>query len=52
MKQNPKYGLTAILTKIEPENHTRALKDEKWRKTMSHEYDACARNDTFDLVEQ
>lgn len=51
-KPNPKYGLTAILEEVEPENLTQALKDEKWRKAMSSEYDAFARNDTFDLVDR
>lgn len=51
-KTNPKYGLTAVLEKIERENHTQALKDEKWRKAMSHEYDAFVSNNTFDLVDR
>lgn len=29
-KPNPKYGLTAVLHEVELENHTEALKDEKW----------------------
>lgn len=51
-KPNPKYGLTAILHEVEPENHTQALKDEKWRRAMSDEADAFVRNDTFELVDR
>lgn len=32
--------------------HTQALKDEKWRRTMSIECNVFARNDTFDLFDR
>lgn len=51
-KPNPKYGLHTILQEVEPNTFTTALKDEKWRKFMSTEYDAFARNKTFDLVDR
>lgn len=51
-KPNPKYGLTAILHEVEPENHIQALKDEKWRRAISEEADAFIRNDTFDMVDR
>lgn len=51
-KPNPRYGLTAILKEIEPESHTQAIKDMKWRRAMSDEYDAFAKNDTFELVDR
>lgn len=49
-KPNPKYGLTAQLTKIEPKTVAEALKDERWRKDMGAEIDAQIRNGTWDLV--
>lgn len=51
-KPNPKYGLTAILGEVEPDNYTQALKDKKWRNSMSAEHDAFVRNDTFELVDR
>lgn len=38
-KPNPEYGLIVQLGEIEPVSHTQALKDEKWRHTMSDEID-------------
>lgn len=51
-KPNQKLGLTAILSEVEPTSYVEALKDEKWRGSMSKEYDAFIRNDTFDLVDR
>lgn len=50
-KPKPKYDLTAVLPEVEPESHIQALKDKKWRKAMSIEYNVFAWNDTFDLVD-
>lgn len=52
VKPNPKFGLTVILKEIEPANHTRVLKNEKWRKSMSSDYDAHSVQHTWDLVER
>lgn len=49
-KPNPKYGLTVQLKEIEPATHTEALKDEKWRRSMSAELDSQIREHTWDLV--
>ncbi|KAL5568103.1 hypothetical protein UlMin_024678 [Ulmus minor] len=35
---------------LEPTTPTQALKDPKWRKAMSEEYDALVRNGTWELV--
>ena len=35
---------------LEPTTPTQALKDPKWRKAMSKEYDALVRNGTWELV--
>lgn len=51
-KPNPKFGLTFILSEVEPETSTQALKNKKWRRTMSDEADAFVRNDMFDLVDR
>ncbi|KAL5563338.1 hypothetical protein UlMin_033085 [Ulmus minor] len=37
-------------TDIEPTTATQALKDQKWRRAMSQEYDALVRNGTWELV--
>lgn len=49
-KPNSKYDLVALLTELEPTTVSQALKDAKWRRSMSDEYDAIIRNQTFDLV--
>ena len=35
---------------LEPTTSTQALKDPKWRRAMSEEYDALIRNGTWELV--
>ena len=49
-KPNRKYGLAAIISEFEPANIAQALKDKRWRLSMSDEYNAIVRNRTFDLV--
>ena len=50
-----KMNLHTQLTKgddHEPTTLTQALKDHKWRRAMSEEYDALVRNGTWALVPQ
>lgn len=52
-KPNTKYNLSvALSTHIKPEPRTvnQALNDPNWRRALSDEIDAFARNQTFDLV--
>ncbi|GFQ01835.1 retrovirus-related pol polyprotein from transposon tnt 1-94 [Phtheirospermum japonicum] len=51
-KPNTRYALEASvsLSNVEPSNITQALKDPRWRSTMSAEFDALLRNNTWDLV--
>lgn len=52
VKPNKKYGLTAILSEIEPVFHVQALKDKRWRGSMGDEIDAMTHNHTYDLVDR
>lgn len=52
-KPKTKLNLSAALSTpipLEPMTVNQALKDKRWRGSMSDEIDACARNQTFDLV--
>ena len=52
-KPNVKYNYVAALTShspAEPNTLTQALKDKRWRGSMSTEIDAFARNETYELV--
>lgn len=48
-KPNPKYGLTAILIKIEPEMINQALKDKKWCGSATGEFNSLIDNHTLEL---
>lgn len=52
VKPNPKYSLALTLANsdLEPQNFRQALKDEKWRRAMSEEFDAQVVNHTWNLV--
>lgn len=53
IKPNTKFSLTAashLLTNPEPKTLAQALKDERWRRAMSSEYDAQIQHQTWDLV--
>lgn len=52
-KPNSKYNYSAALSSgvpAEPNTLTQALKDKRWRGSMSTEIDAFVRNGTYDLV--
>ena len=52
-KPNPKYNYSAALSSTvpaEPNTLTQALKDKKWRGSMSTEIDAFAQNGTYSVV--
>lgn len=52
-KPNSKYNYSAALSygvPAEPNTLTQALKDKRWRGSMSTEIDAFVRNGTYDLV--
>lgn len=51
-KPNPKYGIAAILTEVELEAYTQALKVKRWLQAISDEADAFIRNDNFYMVGQ
>lgn len=52
-KPNPRYNYSATLSSsfpTEPRTVAQALRDKRWRGSMSTEIDAFVRNGTFDLV--
>ena len=52
-KPNKKYLLTAMVAlsnNPEPRTTHQALKDDKWRKTLTEEINAQVKNHTWDLV--
>ena len=52
-KPNSKYNYSAALSSViptEPNTLNQALKDRRWRGSMSTEIDAFARNGTYDIV--
>ena len=49
-KPKTKYSLTIKTTPIIPTTLNQALRDRKWRNSMSEEFNAVKRNHTYDLV--
>lgn len=50
VKPKTKFSLTIQTTPFIPTTLNQALGDEKWRNSMSEEFDAVNRNHTYDLV--
>ncbi|CAL9245770.1 unnamed protein product [Arabidopsis halleri] len=52
VKPNKKYSLAVTLANsdLEPRTVTQALKDERWRNSMSDEFNAQVENHTWDLI--
>lgn len=44
------HSQLSIISDLEPTSVTQALKNHKWRQTISEEYDALVKNGTRDLV--